>query len=141
MWKEFKAFLIKQNVLALAIAVVVGAALNDVVKSLVDGAIMPLVAAVSPDPSSYQTMEWVLGPFHFKPGLIIVALVNFLIIGFVAWRLTKLFIREAPTAPARELKTCQFCMMEDVDARASRCPHCTSPLDQAAAAAVGGFAR
>ena len=142
MWQEFKAFLIKQNVLALAIAVVVGAALNDVVKSLVDGAIMPLVAAVSPDPSSYQAMEWVIGPFHFKPGLIIVALVNFLIIGLVAWRLTKVFVREVPTPPARSLKTCPFCLMEDVDARASRCPHCTSQIDQGAVGApAAGYAR
>ena len=48
MLKEFKAFLIKQNAIALAIAVVIGVALNGVVTSIVDGLVMPLVAAISP---------------------------------------------------------------------------------------------
>ena len=48
MWKDFKAFLIKQNMLALAIAVVLGAATNDVVQALVNDFIMPIVNAVLP---------------------------------------------------------------------------------------------
>ena len=49
MWRDFKSFLIKQNALALAIAVVIGAALNDVVKSLVDNIIMPIVGYATPN--------------------------------------------------------------------------------------------
>jgi hypothetical protein len=48
MLKEFRAFLIKQNMLALAIAVVIGAATNDVVQGLVNDFIMPIVNAISP---------------------------------------------------------------------------------------------
>ena len=53
MWREFKAFLLKENVLALAIAVVVGAALNKLVTAVVDDIIMPMVAAAFPDPSTW----------------------------------------------------------------------------------------
>ena len=48
MIKEFKDFLLKQNIVALAIAVVVGTALNTLVKALVDDFIMPIVAAIGP---------------------------------------------------------------------------------------------
>ncbi len=130
MWQEFRAFLIKQNALALAIAVVVGGALDSVVKSIVDGLIMPIVVVASPDPARYQNLTWQLGPLALKPGLVLAALLNFVIVGFVAWRLSKLFLREAPAAAAKTVKTCPFCFMGDLDPKASRCPHCTSVLDE-----------
>jgi large conductance mechanosensitive channel len=132
MWREFKAFLIKQNALALAIAVVIGGALDKVVKALVDGFVMPFVAVASPDPSSYEKMTLGVGALQLKPGLIISAVINFVIVGFVAWRLSKIFIREAPAADTKALKACPFCFMGDLDIKATRCPHCTSPLDAAA---------
>ena len=67
MWKEFKAFLIKENVLALAIAVVVGLALNKLVTALVDDFIMPIVAAATPDPKTWQSVV-TPGPIPFKIG-------------------------------------------------------------------------
>jgi large conductance mechanosensitive channel len=133
MLKDFRAFLIKQNALALAIAVVIGAALNGVVTSIVDGLVMPLVAAVSPDPASYQNMTWTLGRLVLKPGLVIAALVNFLIVGLVVWRLSKAFIKPAPEAPKAPTKACPFCKMGDLDVAATRCPHCTSELAPAMA--------
>lgn len=126
MWAEFKAFLIKQNALALAIAFVVGAALNTVVQAIVNDAIMPIVAVAAPA-GEWQKAMWDIGPFHFGVGNLTSAVVNFLIIGFVAWRLSKLFIREAAPAAAPATKVCQYCKMI-IDAQASRCPHCTSQL-------------
>jgi len=126
-WTEFRAFLIKQNVLALAIGVVIGAALNDVVKSLVDGIIMPAVAAVSPDPRTYEAMTWTAGGAVFKPGIVLGALLNFLIVGFVAWRLTKGFIKPEAPGPTAATRSCPFCFTS-IDARASRCQHCTSEI-------------
>ena len=133
MLNDFKAFLIKQNAVALAIAVVIGAALNGVVTSIVDGLIMPIVAAVSPDPATYQNMTWTLGRLVLKPGLVIAALINFLIVGLVVWRLSKAFIKPAPEAPAAPTKACPFCRMGDLDVAATRCPHCTSELAPAVA--------
>ena len=124
MWSEFKAFLLKENVLALAIAVVVGGALNKLVTALVDDFIMPIVAAATPDPTTWQTAV-TPGPIPFKIGDFGSALVNFLIIGFVAWRISKIFIR--PAAPALATRQCPHCKM-NIDATATRCAHCTSQL-------------
>ena len=126
MWAEFKAFLIKQNALALAIAFVVGAALNTVVQSIVNDVIMPIVAVASPA-GEWQKSMWDIGPFHFGVGNLASALINFLIIGFVAWRLSKLFLKEAAPAPAPATKVCLYCKMA-VDAQATRCAYCTSTL-------------
>jgi large conductance mechanosensitive channel protein len=97
MWREFKTFLITQNALALAIAVVVGSALDTVVKAIVDGLLMPLVAPLQQATGGdYAKLVWAVGPFRFGPGVVLAALVNFVIVGFVAWRLSKLFVRETP---------------------------------------------
>ncbi len=130
MWKDFKEFLFKQNALALAIGVVLGVALNAVVQSIVDGFIMPIVAAVMPG-GSWRTSTLDVGPIHFGVGPFLSALLNFIIIGFVVWRISKAFIRPAPDA-APMTKPCPFCRM-DIDPKASRCPHCTSQLGAVAA--------
>ena len=124
---EFKDFLIKQNIVALAIAVVVGAALGALVKALVDDFIMPIVAFASPS-GDWQKATWNVGTVKFGVGNFLAALLSFLIIGLVAWRISKLFIR--PAAPAPATKSCGYCLMA-IDARATRCPHCTSQLGAA----------
>jgi len=124
MWREFKAFLLKENVLALAIAVVVGTALNKLVTAVVDDFIMPIVAVATPDPKTWQSAV-TPGPIPFKIGDFGSALLNFLIIGFVAWRISKAFIRPAAAAPVT--KNCPFCKMA-IDVAATRCAHCTSQL-------------
>ena len=129
MWRDFKSFLIKQNALALAIAVVIGAALNDVVKSLVDNIIMPVVAVAMPA-GAWQTYKWQAGPFAFGLGHLLSAIINFLIVGFVAWRFAKLFIKPEPATAAPATKVCQYCRMT-IDAAATRCSHCTSQLSAA----------
>jgi large conductance mechanosensitive channel len=123
MLREFKAFLIKQNILALAIAVVIGTALNTVIKALVDDFIMPVVAVFQPG-GNWQTMTWDVGPVKFGVGDFLAALVNFIIIGFVVWRISKALIKPDPEAPT---KTCGYCRMS-VDATATRCAFCTSEL-------------
>lgn len=126
MWKEFQAFLIKQNALALAIAVVIGAALNTVVKAVVDDVIMPIVGYASPA-GTWQKATFDVGPVKFGVGDLAASLLNFLIVGFVAWRLSRMFIKEKVEARAAT-KACQFCRMGDLDVAAVRCPHCTSQL-------------
>lgn len=123
MLSDFRQFLLKQNIVALAIAVVVGAALNRLVQSFVDAFIMPIVAAISPS-GQWKTAMWHLGPLHFAIGDFLSAVLNFLIIGLVAWRLARLLIRETGE-PAS--KPCTFCRSK-IDAEATRCPNCTSQL-------------
>lgn len=121
--KDFKEFLLKQNVVALAIAVVVGTALNSLVKAVVDDFIMPIIVAIGPG-GEWQKATWDVGPVKFGIGDFIAAAINFLIIGFVAWRISKIFIKPEPEAPKRN---CPFCKMS-IDAAATRCPNCTSQL-------------
>jgi large conductance mechanosensitive channel len=125
MWNEFKAFLIKNNALALALAVVLGTALNDVVKGLVDNVIMPLVGFATPG-GAWRTTVLNVGPVKFGVGPLGAAVLNFLIVGFLAWRLSKAFMEPDAEKPAT--KTCPVCFKSDLDARARRCPHCTSEL-------------
>lgn len=121
MWSDFKAFLIKQNAIALAIAVVIGLALNDVVKAIVSDMIMPIVQIIVPG-GAWQT--WAYKNFQF--GHLAGAVLNFFIIGFVAWGISKVFIRP-PAKGAPTTKDCNFCKMT-IDIAATRCPHCTSQL-------------
>lgn len=132
MLREFKAFLITQNVLALAVAVVMGAALTKVVDSLVADFIMPIVGAITPGGT---WREWTLGagPVRFGIGNFLNAVLNFVIVGFVVWRMTKVFIKPPAPTPDAATKTCPFCRMT-IDSAASRCPHCTSAFGAAAAA-------
>ena len=123
MIKEFKDFLLKQNIVALAIAVVVGTALNTLVKALVDDFIMPIIAAAGPG-GEWQTATWNVGSVKFGVGDFLAALINFLIIGFVAWRISKIFLKPEAETP---MKDCPYCRMS-INAAATRCPNCTSQL-------------
>jgi large conductance mechanosensitive channel protein len=124
MWGEFKAFLLKQNVIALAIAVVIGAALGKVVTAVVEDFIMPIVGALTPG-GDWQKATWDVGSIKFGIGNFVSVLIDFIIVAFVVWRIAKVFIKPDAAKPAT--KNCQFCKMS-VDAAATRCAFCTSPL-------------
>jgi large conductance mechanosensitive channel len=94
MWKDFKAFAFKGNVVDLAVAVVIGAAFGKIVSTLVDTVIMPLVGKVLPT-GSYLT--W--APGGVKLGVLIGALVDFLIVAFVLFLVVS-GIKRATTRPA-----------------------------------------
>lgn len=68
MWSEFKAFMLKQNALALAIAVVIGAALNKVVTAIVNDFIMPVVGVITPS-GDWQKLMLHVGPVSLGLGI------------------------------------------------------------------------
>ncbi len=121
--KDFKDFLLKQNVVALAIAVVIATALNTLVKALVDDFIMPIVVAIGPG-GDWQKATWSVGTVKFGIGDFLAAAINFLIIGIAAWRISRMFVKPAAEVPK---KNCPYCRMP-MDPAATRCPHCTSQL-------------
>ncbi len=121
MLRDFRTFLVKENVIGLAVAVVIGAALNKLVTAFVDDFIMPIVGALSPS-GDWKTATFDVGRVQFLVGDFLSALLNFLIIGFVAWRLALALVR--PSGPTRP---CPFCRVS-IDASATRCAHCTSEL-------------
>jgi len=122
---EFKTFIMKGNVIDLAVAVVVGGAFGKIVTAFVDGIVMPLVTYVLP--ANIKWEEWVLGKFRI--GAVLGATVNFLIIALVIFLVLVKFLGkfmkkpEAPAAPAT--KECPACL-EQVPLLATRCKHCTS---------------
>ncbi|HEY0972497.1 MAG TPA: MscL family protein [Gemmatimonadales bacterium] len=143
MWREFKAFLVKQNMLALALAFVVGAATNDVVKAIVDGFIMPIVGVATPAGewrdwavpigSATTAADGTVTQNALQIGLFLSTLINFLIVAFVAWQITKWIIKPAPADEKPATRACPYCRVE-VDAAATRCAHCTSEIAPATAA-------
>lgn len=136
MIKGFKDFLFKNNVLALAVAVIVGGAVGKVVSSLAADLIMPLISLVLPS-GEWRTAKLVLSRTvgadgketvnALNYGTFFGNVVDFLIIAFVVYMLTKSLIKEAPAAPPPPSKTCPRCK-ETVAMDASRCKFCTSEI-------------
>src|SRR6516164_11349567 len=126
MLKEFKDFLLKQNALALAVAVIIGAAVSKVVSGIVDDLVMPIVGILFPG-GEWRTAQLTLsGNNAIKYGDFVGRLVDFMIISFVTFLILKTILKEKPKeAPAT--KTCPYCQ-EVVPAAATRCRACTSQL-------------
>ena len=131
MWKDFRAFLIKQNMLALAVAVVIGAAANDVVQGIVNDFIMPIINAASPAKAWQELRFPASGPVQFTYGHFLSVLLKFVIVGFVCWRLMLAFVRPPKGDETPATRECPFCR-QSIDARATRCAYCTSQLAAAA---------
>ena len=83
-WAEFMDFLSKYKVMGLAVAFILGIYLGALIKSLVDGLIMPLVGLVLPNGDWQNATVWVL-----KPGIFISALITFLIVCLVIFLMVK----------------------------------------------------
>jgi len=136
MWSEFRAFLLKTNAMALAIGVIIGVALGNVVTSLVNDIIMPPIGLVLGN-IDFSQLKWVLKAatdpsdptteVAIRYGTFINFVIAFIVIAFVVWRLSKLFIREEPAAAIPPTKTCPFCK-ESNAADATKCRACTSAI-------------
>lgn len=126
---EFKTFIMKGNVIDLAVAVVVGGAFGKIVTAFVDGIVMPLVTMVLP--ANIKWEEWALGKFRI--GAVLGATVNFLIIALVIFlilvKLLEKVTKKKEDLPvmAATTKECPACL-EQVPLKATRCKHCTSQL-------------
>lgn len=128
MIKEFKEFIMKGNVVDLAVAVVLGGAFSAIVTALVEQIIMPIVSYATAG-VSVQELTLTVGGITFGIGIFLNAVITFLIIAFVLFLIVKAMNKvnkkEEP-APATT-KTCPYCKSE-VALDATRCPHCTSEL-------------
>ncbi len=142
--KEFKAFVLRGNVLDLAVGVIVGTAFGKIISSIVDNVLMPplgkLVGGVdfkdlfiSLDPSKTQGIHSLAkaretGAAIVAYGQFLNAVVDFAIVAFCIFLVVKVANRlqaKRPSAPAT--KECPSCLSE-VPLKATRCAHCTSEL-------------
>ena len=136
-WKEFKTFISRGSVMDMAVGIIIGGAFTAIVNSLVNDLVMPLLSLLTGG-FDFTKLSVVLGSGEgaatLNYGLFISAVINFLLIAFVIFCLIKSINKmkdkiqkkeeEAPTT-----KACPFCKSE-IDIAATRCPHCTSQLDE-----------
>ena len=133
MLKGFRDFILRGNVVDLAVAVVVGAAFGAIVTALVADIITPLIGAVAHKPDfSYLVLE--INGSKIKFGDFLNALISFLLIAASVYFLVVVplntllnkFKKPVPAAPPTT-KACPECL-SDIPAAAKRCSHCTQPV-------------
>jgi large conductance mechanosensitive channel len=149
MFKEFKEFAVRGNVVDMAVGIIIGAAFGTIVQSLVNDLLMPpvglllgnvdfndlfLVLQEGTDPAPYLTLDAAreAGAVTLNYGVFISALVSFLIVAFAVFLLVRYINKlrspvETPEPVAPAMKKCEYCM-SDIAVEARRCPHCTSEL-------------
>jgi large conductance mechanosensitive channel len=133
MLKEFRQFIMRGNVVDLAVAVVIGTAFGAVVAAFVADIITPLVAAIFGQPS-FGGLSFTINKSHFLYGAFIDAVLSFLMVAaaiffFVVKPLNMLAARRAAGAPPESptTKACPECL-SDIPIAARRCAFCTSEV-------------
>jgi large conductance mechanosensitive channel len=132
MMDDFKRFLLRGNLVQLAVAVVIGLAFAAVVASIVENLITPLIAAIGGE-RDFSALTFEVNDSVFRYGLVINALLSFLLVAAVVFflvvrpvnALVERSRREEPTDPS--VRKCPECLSE-VPAEASRCAFCTTAL-------------
>ena len=145
---EFKKFIMRGNVIDLAVGVIIGGAFQSIVKSLVDDIFMPIISLatkgidfsnwfIALDGNKYGTLAQAqeAGAAVISYGNFFSAVINFIIMAFIIFLFVKAINTlaektkkaEEPAAPTT--KKCPYCMSE-IDIEATKCPHCTSSLEE-----------
>lgn len=142
MLKEFKEFLMRGNVLDLAVAVVIGGAFGKIVTSFVGDVLMPAIGLllgkvdfsnlfVNLSDTHYNTIAAAkaAGSPTLNYGLFINGVIDFIIIGFAIFLIVKAVNKlQKPKAAEVTTKECQYCL-SSIPLKATRCAHCTSQLN------------
>lgn len=146
MFKEFKEFVMRGNVVDMAVGVVVGAAFATIAKSLVDDILMPPIGlllggvdfanlfgvlkpgATNPGPYLKLADAKAAGAVTINYGIFINSIMSFLIVAFAVFMVIRAINRlHRPEAAAPTTKECLYCASM-IPIKAIRCPHCTSEL-------------
>ena len=130
---EFKQFLLRGNVVDLAVAVVIGTAFGAVVKALVSDILTPLIGI--PGKADFSTLKFTIHGSHFLYGDLINNVISFLSIAaavffFVVKPINSLTSRRkrAEPDPAKTTKDCPYCLTA-IPLAATRCSACTSAVE------------
>ena len=128
MLKEFKTFLMKGNLIDLAVAFVLGVAFASVVSAFTVGVVGGLVAALV-GKQDLVLLTFRLGNGVIRYGVFLESLIDFVTVGFVLFLIVKAYNRFR-AEPDLTTKACAFCRT-DIPLDATRCPNCTSELQAA----------
>jgi len=146
MFKEFKEFAMKGNVVDMAVGIIIGGAFGTIVKSVVDDVLMPPIGlvlggvdfsnfflvlkdgATVAAPYASLAAAKAAGAVTINYGQFVNAIISFLIVAFALFMLIKAMNNLKRTeAPAPKTKDCKFCFSA-IPIKATRCPHCTSDV-------------
>ena len=128
MLKEFKEFVMRGNVLDMAVGVIIGGAFGKIVGSLVNDILMPLVGLLMGG-VNFSELSVTVGSATIMWGLFLQTVVDFLIIAFVIFLIVKSANSMKKTPPPADptTKECPHCI-STISIKATRCPNCTSEL-------------
>lgn len=130
---EFKEFISRGNVVDMAVGVVIGGAFKTIVDSLVADIITPFFGLLFGG-IDFKELKIVLGTGENAPtinyGIFINAIISFLLLSFVIFCMVKIInrLRGPKEEAVKTTKECPYCHT-DIPIKATRCPHCTSKLD------------
>ena len=148
MIREFREFILRGNVMDMAVGIIIGAAFGGIVKSLVDDVIMPPIGLLlghvdfsnmfavlkegkTPGPYLSVAAAKAAGATTLNFGVFVNTIINFVIVGFAIFMMVKGAnqLRRPKSVPAGEptTKDCPFCY-SSIPIKATRCPNCTSEL-------------
>jgi large conductance mechanosensitive channel len=142
--RDFKDFILRGNVVDLAVGIVIGAAFGAVVTALVTDLITPLVTI--PGKVDFSSLTFTIGGGVFKYGHFLNAVIAFLIIALVVFFFVVrpvnalMNLRKTETAVAPTTRECPYCL-SSVPAKATRCAFCTSDLSGGGDGRVAGELR
>ena len=130
MWKEFKEFALRGNVIDLAVGVIIGAAFGKIVTALVNEIIIPLVG-IFMGGINFSELSFTVGNAVIKWGNFVQTVVDFLIVAMIVFLMVRAINRLYRKEPAKKssptTKDCPHCFIS-IPLKATRCPNCTSEL-------------
>lgn len=130
MFKEFKEFAVRGNVMDMAVGIIIGAAFGKIVNSLVNDIVMPPIGQLT-GKVNFKDLSVALGGAKINYGLFINTVIEFLIVAFAVFLLVRQVsrLRGPATKPgeAPATKDCPYCTLE-IPAKAIKCPQCTAQL-------------
>ena len=144
---EFKEFIMRGNVLDLAVGVIIGGAFQKIISSLVNDVIMPVITLctggidftnwfIALDGHHYDTLQAATAAkaSTLNYGTFLTEVINFIIMAFIIFMMVKTMnslsrkVKKPEEKASPAVKICPYCKTE-IAVDASRCPHCTSQLD------------
>jgi large conductance mechanosensitive channel len=145
MWKEFKEFVMRGNVMDMAVGIIIGAAFGKIITSLVNDIIMPPIGLIL-GKVDFSSLFLNLSPTHYDSltaakaagaptvnyGVFLNAVIDFLIVAFVIFLVVKQVnrLKKTPAAAPPNTKDCPYCKTS-IPIGAVRCPNCISDLKAA----------
>ena len=131
---EFKKFIMRGNVIDLAVGVIIGGAFQAIVSSLVEDIVTPLLGIIL-GKVDFSNLAVTIGDASIGYGKFITAVINFFIMALVIFAIVKTIndvsdrLHKKPEdEPAATTKVCPYCKSE-IDIEAVKCPHCTSDVE------------